>query len=49
VFAANGADRLVATGLTTATDLEQFLAASAEPGIYYLPPLMVSAWGRRPA
>jgi 2-polyprenyl-3-methyl-5-hydroxy-6-metoxy-1,4-benzoquinol methylase len=41
------ADRLVGTGLTTADDIEWFLAASAQPGTYYLPPLMVSAWGRR--
>jgi SAM-dependent methyltransferase len=41
------AERLVATGVTTAGDIEWFLGASAEPGFYYLPPLMVSAWGQR--
>jgi 2-polyprenyl-3-methyl-5-hydroxy-6-metoxy-1,4-benzoquinol methylase len=41
------AERLVATGLTTAADIEWFLDASARPGIYYVPPLMVSAWGQR--
>ena len=39
---------MVATGLTTASDIELFLAVSAEPGTFYLPPLMVSAWGQRP-
>jgi ubiquinone/menaquinone biosynthesis C-methylase UbiE len=41
------AERLVATGLTTADDIEMFLTASAQPSSYYLPPLMVSAWGQR--
>jgi SAM-dependent methyltransferase len=41
------AERLVATGMTTARDIEWFLAASTEPDVYYLPPLMVSAWGQR--
>ena len=41
------AERLVATGVTTAGDIEWFLAASAQPDIFYLPPLMVSAWGQR--
>ena len=41
------AERLVATGITTADDIQWFLDASAKPGIYYLPPLMVSAWGQR--
>lgn len=39
---------LVNTGLTSAEDIELFLAASSDPGIFYLPPLMVSAWGQRP-
>jgi SAM-dependent methyltransferase len=38
---------LLGTGLTTADDLELFLAFSARPDVFYLPPLMVSAWGRR--
>ncbi len=42
------ADRLVGTGLTTASDIELFLKISARPETYYLPPLMVSAWGQRP-
>jgi SAM-dependent methyltransferase len=42
------ADRLVGTGIVTAGEVEQFLAASAQPDTYYLPPLMVSAWGQRP-
>jgi SAM-dependent methyltransferase len=41
------AGRLVATGVTTADDIAWFLDASSEPDIYYLPPLMVSAWGQR--
>ncbi len=41
------AERLVATGITTADDIQWFLDASAKPGIFYLPPLMVSAWGQR--
>ena len=39
---------LTRTGLTTAEDLELFLAFSLRPDTYYLPPLMVSAWGQRP-
>lgn len=31
------AERMVATGVTTAADIEWFLGASAEPGFYYLP------------
>ena len=42
------ADRLTATGLTSRADIELFLAATARPSTYYLPPLMVSAWGRSP-
>ena len=42
------ADRLVSTGLTSRADIELFLAATARPATYYLPPLMVSGWGRRP-
>ncbi len=41
------AERMVATGLTTAADIEWFLGASGEAGFCYLPPLMVSAWGQR--
>jgi ubiquinone/menaquinone biosynthesis C-methylase UbiE len=42
------ADRLVETGLAGPADIELFLTATAEPSTYYVPPLMVSAWGRRP-
>jgi SAM-dependent methyltransferase len=42
------ADRLVSQGLAGASDVEAFLALSSEPGTYYLPPLLVSAWGTRP-
>ncbi len=38
---------LLRTGLTTAADVELFLAFSTRPDTYYLPPLMVSAWGQR--
>jgi SAM-dependent methyltransferase len=41
------AERMVATGLATAADIELFLRLSADPSAYYLPPLMVSARGRR--
>jgi hypothetical protein len=41
------ADRLVGTGLTSRADIELFLATTAQPATFYLPPLMVSAWGRR--
>lgn len=43
------ADRLIGTGLTSAADIQLFLEFSAQPGNYYLPPLMVSAWGQRPS
>jgi SAM-dependent methyltransferase len=42
------AERLVGTGLVTKADVELFLAATAQPSTSYVPPLMVSAWGRRP-
>jgi SAM-dependent methyltransferase len=42
------AEHLVGTGLVTAADVEVFLAATAQPSTYYLPPLMVSVWGQRP-
>jgi SAM-dependent methyltransferase len=41
------AGRIVATGEATEDDVTWFLAASADPDFSYLPPLMVSAWGRR--
>jgi SAM-dependent methyltransferase len=42
------ADRVVMTGLASAADIELFLSATAQPSTHYVPPLMVSAWGRRP-
>jgi SAM-dependent methyltransferase len=42
------ADRLIGSGLTSAADIELFLAMTAQPATHYLPPLMVSAWGQRP-
>jgi 2-polyprenyl-3-methyl-5-hydroxy-6-metoxy-1,4-benzoquinol methylase len=41
-------DRLLATGLTNSADIEEFLAITARPSTSYVPPFMVSAWGRRP-
>ena len=43
------AGKMVATGLTTTADIEMFLAFTLDPAVYYAPPLMVSAWGRRTA
>jgi SAM-dependent methyltransferase len=43
------AGRIVASGEASAEDVEWFLTASANPDFHYLPPLMVSAWGRRDA
>lgn len=40
---------LVATGLTTDAEIAEFLEFSADPGVRYLPPFMVTAWGRRTA
>ena len=42
------ADRLVMAGPASAADIELFLTTTAEPSTHYVPPLMVSAWGRRP-
>jgi SAM-dependent methyltransferase len=41
------ADKMIAIGPTTAADVELFLALTADPSVYYAPPLMVSAWGQR--
>lgn len=43
------AGKMVATGLCSAADIELFLALTLDPAVYYAPPLMVSAWGRRPS
>jgi 2-polyprenyl-3-methyl-5-hydroxy-6-metoxy-1,4-benzoquinol methylase len=42
-------ERMVETGLVTAEDIDEFLAMAADPSSHYVPPLMVAAWGRRPA
>ena len=42
-------DRVVGSGIASAADVERVLAVCADPAAYYAPPLMVSAWGRRPA
>lgn len=43
------ADRLVATGLVTAADVQRYLTRAADPAFFYPTPILVSAWGRRPA
>lgn len=40
-------DKMVAIGPTTEADVELFLALTADPAVYYAPPLMISAWGQR--
>ena len=42
------ADRLAATGLVTRDEIDRALTVLADPATFYVPPLMVSAWGRRP-
>lgn len=42
------AERLLGTGLVGDADIELYRTVSADPATYYAPPLMVSAWGRRP-
>ena len=43
------ADRLPGTGLVTASDIQSFLALTADPSFFYAPTLLVTAWGQRPA
>jgi SAM-dependent methyltransferase len=43
------ADRLVATGLVTAADVQPYLTLAADPAFLYPTPILVSAWGQRPA
>jgi SAM-dependent methyltransferase len=43
------ADRLVATGLVTAADVQRYLTLAADPAFLYPTPMLVSAWGQRPA
>jgi SAM-dependent methyltransferase len=43
------ADRLVATGLVTSSDIESFLALTADPSFRYAASLLATVWGQRPA
>jgi SAM-dependent methyltransferase len=43
------ADRLVETGLVSAEDVQSYLTRTADPTFFYPTPILVSAWGRRPA
>ena len=43
------ADRLLATGLVTAADVQRYLTLAADPAFLYPTPILVSAWGQRPA
>ncbi len=42
----NVAEVLVGTGLVTASDIESFLALTADPSFRYAPTFMVTAWGQ---
>jgi len=42
------APRLVGSGFATEADIELFMAFTADPGTFYVAPLMISAWGQRP-
>jgi SAM-dependent methyltransferase len=42
-------ERFVAAGLMTDDEIDEVLAATNEPGGTTLPPLVVAAWGRKPA
>jgi hypothetical protein len=42
-------DRLAGTGLVTRDELDRSVTVMADPATFYVPPLMVSAWGRRSA
>jgi SAM-dependent methyltransferase len=41
--------RMVAAGLAGQDDVDEFRRLCAQPSFRYAPPLMVTAWGRRPA
>lgn len=43
------APRLAETGLVTRADVEFFLGLTGDGSSHYAPPLMVCAWGQRPA
>ena len=42
------ADRLAATGLVTRDEIDRALTVLADPATFYLPHLMVGAWGQGP-
>ncbi len=42
-------EMMVGKGLCTASEVESFLAMTADPSVHYGPSLMVTAWGQRPA
>jgi hypothetical protein len=42
-------DMMVEKGLCTASEIESFLAMTADPSVHYGPSNMVTAWGQRPA
>jgi len=42
------APRMVNAGLLAAGEVEHFIQAVAQPSARYMPPFMVTAWGRRP-
>jgi hypothetical protein len=43
------APRLVGAGLVSDEEVARFLALAADGSSHYAPPLMVTAWGQRPA
>jgi SAM-dependent methyltransferase len=43
------AELFLGTGLVTSSDIESFLALTADPSVHYAPTLAVTAWGQRPA
>ena len=43
------ADRLVATGLVTVSDIESFLVLTADPSFRYAASVLATVWGQRPA
>jgi hypothetical protein len=40
---------LVEAGLVTEAEMERYMPTVAQPSARYLPPFMVTAWGRRPS
>lgn len=41
--------RLAGTGMVSEEEVDRFLSVTGNPSNYYAPPLVVTAWGRRPA